>query len=127
MTALADALQAAQARAVQALGKQYVGGATDVEAVSASLDAIGLTDTVDKTRWLAALDIIRATGGEAPSEQKPVEAKPATDKQLAFIRKLADEKHTVEPNKPLTTETASQVIEALQAGTYDPDEWTVPF
>ena len=112
---------------MQALGKQYVGGTISVESVSASLDAIRLTDTADKAQWIGALDILKATGDEAPAEQEAPKPEPATDKQLAFLRKLADEKGLVEPNKPLTKETASQVIEAKQAGTYDPDEWTVPF
>jgi hypothetical protein len=123
VTALSDALAAAQARAVQSLGKQYIGDAVSVDSVSASLDAIGLTDTVDKARWLAALDIIKATGGEAPAEQESRQPDIATDKQWSFIRKLADEKGTVAPVGPLTKEQAHGVIEQLQAGTYKPDEY----
>ncbi len=47
MTALADALTAAQSRAVAALGKQYVGGTMDEDAVRIALDSVGLSDPAD--------------------------------------------------------------------------------
>jgi hypothetical protein len=130
VTALSDALTATQARAVAALAKQYVGGVFNAEQVCAELESMGIRDAVDAGYWLNALGIIREAGGEAPAEQKPREAKPsepASDKQWSFLRKLADEKGTTAPEGPLTKEQASTIIEQLQAGTYNADEWTVPF
>lgn len=129
MTALSDALESSQARAVAVLAKEYVGGVRDVEAVAAALDAIGLTDEVDRQRWLASLDVIREGGGEAPAETNGAKAKtePATDKQKAFIAKLCDEKQQPYPDDVRTKDEAHAIIESLQAGTYDAAKWRVPF
>lgn len=131
MTALSEALEAAQTRAVAVLAKQYVGGTKDAETVAASLEAVGLTDDVDRVRWFAALEVIRDGGGEAPAETngKP-KAEPATEAQTRFIGKLLDDKGINPddfPNRPLTKADAHEVIESLQAGAYDPAKWTVPF
>lgn len=129
MSALAEALAAAQTRAVSALGKQYVGGQLDRDAVIAGLEAVGLTDATDRDRWLAALGIIRSTGAEVPAEPKPQGAKtePASDAQWSLIRKLADEKGTTAPVEPLTKAQAHIVIDQLKAGTFKADEWEIPF
>ena len=129
MSALSDALESSQARAVAVLAKEYVGGVRDVEAVAAALDAIGLTDEVDRQRWLASLDVIREGGGEAPAETNGTKAKaePATEKQKAFIVKLCDEKQQPYPDDVRTKDEAHMIIEALQAGTYDAEKWRVPF
>lgn len=131
MTALSEALEAAQTRAVAVLAKQYVGGTIGDGQVHDSLTAIGLTDDVDARRWLEALDVIRDGGGEAPAEAngKP-KSEPATEAQTRFIGKLLDEKAISPddfPNKPLSKEDAHEVISSLQAGSYDPSKWTVPF
>ena len=120
MSALSDALQSSQARAVAVLAKEYVGGVRDVEAVAAALDAIGLTDEVDRQRWLASLDVIREGGGEAPAETNGAKQKvePATDKQKAFIAKLCEEKGQPYPDDVRTKEDGHAIIESLQAGTY---------
>lgn len=131
MTALSDALAVAQARAVAALAKQYVGGTLDVEAVSAALEAVGLTDSVDKARWLAALDVIREGGGEAPAETQPVrndrDTKQASKAQLDLIRTMCEERKVVQPDTPLTWDQAHEIIDSLKAGTYNPDKWKLPF
>lgn len=54
-------------------------------------------------------------------------AEPATEKQLAFISDLAYQKNVDAPDGPLSKAQASEVIDALQKGTYEPDKWTVPF
>lgn len=131
MTALSEALEAAQTRAVAVLAKQYVGGAKGAAEVTEALEAVGLTDSVDRLRWFSALEVIRDGGGEAPAETngKP-KAEPATEAQTRFIGKLLDEKGISPddfPNKPLSKEDAHEVISSLQAGTYDPAKWTVPF
>ena len=130
MSALADALAAAQSRAVAALGKQYVGGQLSAESVIAHLDGIGLSDPTDTRRWILALDILRATGAALPAEPPSGEAKPddkATDAQLALIAKLVAEKKVAAPDLPITKPQAHEIIDTLKAGTYDPGKWTVPF
>ena len=131
MTALSDALEQAQTRAVAVLAKQLMGGTRDVDHVKASLESIGLTDEVDAQRWLLALAIIRDGGGEAPAEPngKP-KPEPASDKQTAFIAKLLAEKGVVPddfPDSPLTKDQAHEIIDTLQAGTYEPSKWKLPF
>lgn len=74
---------------------------------------------------------VRFTGGQQ-FRLDPVGAlpggEPATDKQLAYIASLADEKGQVAPDVPLTKVQASEIIGQLQGGTYEPDKWvTVPF
>jgi len=57
-------------------------------------------------------------------------ALPASDKQLRYMAKLLDEKHidvSAHPDGPFTKEQASEIIDALQAGTYDPAKYRVPF
>jgi len=51
---------------------------------------------------------------------------PATDAQMSLVRRLAKEAG-VEAPESLTKPQASQVIEELKAGTFDPAAWTVPF
>jgi len=133
MSALAEALAAAQARAVAALAKQYVGGAIDADTVRADLESVGLTDDVDTARLLAAWDILKSAGASAPSEQRPANGdapKPddkATDAQLALIAKLVAEKKAAPPDLPITKAAAHEIIDSLKKGTYDADKWSVPF
>jgi hypothetical protein len=130
MSALAEALLAAQRQAVGSLTKAYVAGKIDADALATNLDAIGLRDDVDQGLLLGSLDIVKELGGEAPKaagapEPKPNE--PASEKQTAYIAKLADERNTMAPDGPLTKEQASKVIEELKAGTYNADAWSIPF
>jgi hypothetical protein len=130
VTALSDALQAAQQRAVAALGKAYVGGTLDADEVTGNLHAIGLRDDLDRLQWLSALDVLREHGAQPPAEQtakRNGEPEQATDAQWKYLRTLADERKMTAPAGPLTKEQASTVIEQLKAGTYDPDAWAVPF
>ena len=131
MTALSDALEQAQTRAVAVLAKQYVGGEKAGDDLRHALDALGLTDAVDQNRWIIALEVIRNGGGEAPAETngKP-KPEPASDKQTAFIAKLLAEKGVVPddfPDSPLTKDQAHEIIDTLQAGTYEPSKWKLPF
>jgi hypothetical protein len=128
VSALADALAASQSRAVAALAKQYVGGTIDRDDVEASLGLIGLTDETDTQRWIAALDIIRQMGAELPRENgKPKQDDPASEAQWTLIRRLADERTLTAPEPPLTKAQASEIINELKAGTYDPSKYVVPF
>lgn len=128
MTALSDALEQAQTRAVAVLAKQYVGGAADEAEVAARLDAVGLTDAIDRGRWLAALDVIREGGGEAPAETNGTRKDdPMSDKQRDYILKLCSERNLEPPDSPLTKSQASEIIDSIDRGTYDPAKWKVPF
>lgn len=130
MSALAEALVAAQRRALSAMEKQYAAGRIDRETLLERLTAVGLTDDVDSDRLLAALDVIRDYGAALPSE--PVAAtekktEPATDAQLALIAKLVQEKHVASPDLPLTKAQAHEIIDTLKQGSYDADKWRVQF
>jgi hypothetical protein len=130
VSALAEALVAAQGKAVAALGKAYVSGFLNREAMDVGLDAMGLTDKVDQERWYAALEILRTHGGEAPivaSEQRKAEPNRATDGQKRLIDTMCKERNLQPPDGPLTFEQASNVISQIKAGEYDPGAWSVPF
>ena len=136
MSALAEALVAAQARAIAAIGKGYI-AAPDVnedEAVLATLDAIGCGDKIEQAQLLAAWRVLRAAGVQPPPEQKQTyserrEDKPATDAQIGGIKKRMQERHlqplTDDQYRQLTRPQASSIIESLDAGTFDRE--SVPF
>ena len=130
MSALADALVAAQRRALAATQKAYVAGVIERDAASDELSGYGLTDDVDKGYLFAALDVIRARGATIPAETNgaaPKPPEPATEAQWSLIRRLADERTMTAPEPPLTKAQAHEVIDAIKAGTYDPQKWAVPF
>jgi Protein of unknown function (DUF3072) len=131
VTALSDALQAAQQRAVAALAKSYLRGHIARDDVIDALLRVGLNDNVEQDEWLAALDVLIVHGAQPPAEQDTKrnggEPEPATDAQWKYLCSLADDRQQTAPDGPLTKEQASQVIEQLKAGTYDPDAWAVPF
>ena len=130
MSALAEALVAAQARAVAALGKQYVSGAVDDVTVRTDLASVGLTDEVDTDRLLAAWDILRAAGAPAPSEQGANGDGPRmiSNAQRTFIGDLVKRANVPAPDLAgLTHEQASEMITSLKNGTYDPEKYAVPF
>ena len=137
MSALADALVAAQRRALAAVEKQYAAGKLEPEQVREQLDAIGLSDTVDVDRLLAALDLIRDYGATLPGEPAPSSgakpdepATPAQRKRISDdVKRLYDEataeKVSGEPS--LTKAQASEIISSIVAGTFDLGKWAVPF
>ena len=124
MSALADALVAAQTRAVGALAKQYVGGQLDSDAVRIALDSVGLNDPADTDRWLNALDILRATGASVPNgDAAGTSARPSSPGQRSLIDKMCEERGIVKPQvHPRLFDDASAVIDKLKAGTFVPDE-----
>lgn len=128
MSALAEALLAAQRQAVGALSKAYVAGSLEAVELCTSLSLIGCTDTVDQSLLVDALDVLRKYGTAPPTNGKPDPAsEPASQRQLDFLAKLANEKGKIAPDGPLTKARASEAISALQNGTYNADEWTAPF
>src|SRR4051794_16684150 len=121
MSALAEALLAAQRQAVASLSKAFVAERITQEELLTDLDAIGLRDAVDQGLLLEALRVVAHYGGEAPKAngtRPDPTTEPASQKQLDYLAKLADEKHTTAPDGPLTKARASEAISALQAGTY---------
>ncbi len=128
MTALADALRAAQAQAIAALSKAYVAEHTTGLALVEMLDSIGCTDRVEQTQLLASLETLKNFGATAPEPAKPdTSHEPASEAQMKYLRDLADRKGTTAPDYIPTKANASKIIDQLNAGTYNPDEWTVPF
>jgi hypothetical protein len=132
VSALAEALLVAQRQAIGALSKAYIAGAfeDDGEAgLIANLDRLGATDAVDQSYLRECLDTLRTWGAPSPQANgKPDPAnEPASDRQTAYIKSLADDRNLIAPDGPLTKEQASKVIEQLKAGTYNPDEWVAPF
>ena len=129
MTALADALVAAQRRALAATQKAYLAGLLDEDGATEEMQGYGLRDEVDTIHLLAALDVIRARGATAPAETNgaPKADEKATEAQLRLIAKLATERNLAAPDGPLTKEQAHTVIDQIKAGTYDPAAWEVPF
>jgi len=136
MSALAEALVAAQRRALGVLEKAYVAGAFEDDRMREQLDAIGLTDAVDHDYLIRALDVLRAYGGTLPSEPKGNggEAKPTekmTDAQASYIDKLWQERGGKPGDKPILTglskEDASRLINQLKTNTYNVADWDIPF
>jgi hypothetical protein len=139
VTPLSDALTAAQRSALAALEKAYVAGEfhpshPDEPSARAilgqRLSAVGISDPVDITFLAASLDVLREWGVSAPTmSERITEAQkdePASQKQLDWIAKLVGDKGWPMP-EGLSKEKASQAIDELQAGTYDPEQWELPF
>jgi hypothetical protein len=73
MSALADALVAAQRRALAQLEKEFVRSKQEDDAERAdafreALAAIGLTDRLEAESLIACLEVLRTTGGALPAE-----------------------------------------------------------
>ena len=130
MSALAEALVAAQRRALQATEKAYVAGALTRDEAVTELNAFGLTDEVDIVYLLAALDVVRLRGAALPAEPANGGEKvpdKASDAQLALIAKLVKDKNVAAPELPITKQDAHVIIDTLKNGTYDAAKWSVPF
>ena len=134
MSALAEALVAAQRRALTALQSAFVAGRmTRDEAISA-MNLMGVADAVEQDRLIYALAVIRDLGAPMPSEPpaangEPAEKKPepASAAQIAYITKLVKDKQVSAPDLPLSKAQAHEIIDALQDGSYDATKWSVPF
>lgn len=134
MSALADALVAAQRRALTALEKSYLAGGQDDDSMADAMERIGATDVVDRERLIASLSVIRELGASLPSEptngaQKPKEG--VTQAQSDYIDKLWTQRGGKPGDKPILTgitkEDASRLIEQLKTDTYNVSDWEIPF
>lgn len=114
MTALAEALLAAQRQAIGAASKAFVAGTLNESDLFELLDDIGERDAVEQGRLLASLHALQRFGAPAPTTPQPTpehrENEPATERQTKYIAKLADERGVVAPDYPLTKDSASKVI-----------------
>ena len=119
MSALGQALEASQAKAVAALGKAYVRReeTPDDDLFRGLLVKIGLDDDTAITFLLAAWSVLREEKAQPPGEQAQTSVglgnDPATEAQWQLIRKLADEKGTPARAGPFTIATAHIVIDKL--------------
>lgn len=130
MTPLSDALTAAQKRALQALEKAYVAGAIEPDALREKLHGCGISDDVDISYLVHALNVLREWGAPLPVETNGTPKREnMTASQRGFIEQLCREKNLPEPETfdDLSKAQASEAINALQAGDYDPARWRVPF
>ena len=129
MTALADALTAAQAKALAALEKAYVRGALDLDQFQSQMEMIGCTDKVDQDLLIASLDTLRQYGQTEPAYTEKRQTEKPTQAQISYVEKLAGEHGYQVPDLTGATRAqASEVISAMQKGTYDPAKWPdIPF
>jgi hypothetical protein len=127
VSALADALVAAQRRALGQLEKEFVRSVQDDPEERAAgfrdtLAAIGLTDRLEVESLIACLEVLRTTGGALPAEPTnggaPKPQEKASERQQVPLAE--------QDIRNLTKARASQLIDAIGAGTYDPNEWDVP-
>jgi hypothetical protein len=135
MSALTQALEASQNKAVAALGKAYVrrDETPDDELFTGLLKKIGLDDDVAIAFLLSAWSILREQREQPPGEQAAPAANGelSTEAQRSFIDKLMDDAGQVRLDRAdldrLSKDKASALISDLKAGTYDPAKWDVGF
>jgi len=51
----------------------------------------------------------------------------STDSQLLYIRGLCDDRGLIRPEAVASKSEASEIIDAILAGTYDPGRYAYPF
>jgi hypothetical protein len=136
VSALAEALVAAQRRSLATLEKAYVAGAIEAEPMIGAMESCGITDAVDRAFLIASLDVLKEWGVTAPTMTERLarengEPKKATEGQVSYIVDLLKRGNHGPLDegdlRALTFDRASQLIDALKSGSYKPDEWDVPF
>lgn len=134
MTPLTEALTAAQRRALASLERAYVNDLITDQGEAGLFDHlqnIGLGDQLEGERLRDCLDVLKAYGSPVEPAAAGPKEEPMSDKQRSFITQLLDEKHVDPSAYPdstgLTKAQASDLINSLQAGTYDPAKWRVPY
>jgi hypothetical protein len=133
VSALAEALVAAQRRSLATLEKAYVAGAIEAEPMAEAMESCGITDAVDRAFLIASLDVLKEWGVAAPTMTERVarengEPEKMSAKQRDYLTKLAAEKgvHLRPGFEGLSKQQASDAISELQGGTYDQQQG-VPF
>jgi hypothetical protein len=128
MSALTEALVAAQAKALAALEKAYVAQKLDPTALVAGMDEIGCTDKVDQSALIAALDVLIVYGQTEPAYTEKRQTEKPTDAQRSYIGRLCAERELEAPDLAgVTRAQASEIIDSLQRGTFDAAKYSVPF
>ena len=133
MSALNDYADVTRRAALKALGKRFMRGTDepDPEAYRIQLHAIGCLDDTEISWMLTGWAILREEGAQIPDSLVAARAaaaetwrdEPASDAQWNKIRRECKEANKEVPQGPLNKGQASDIIEALAAGTYEP----VPF
>lgn len=133
MTALAEALTAAQRQAIASAERAYIAGIIDHEGLITLLDEMGCTDKIEQGYLWAALETLKQLGASAPTarDAKPADAwktEPMSEAQRRKIVGDCDARSVPYPDfEGLTKGQASEIIESIKVGTYDPDKWAIPF
>jgi hypothetical protein len=117
VSALAEALVAAQRRALQSVEKAYVGGRLDAEQATEKLAECGISDPVDLAYLLASLDVLKEWGATLPAEPKANgESEKASEKQAALIVTLC-KRHNQPAPEALDVLTKAQATSAEPGST----------
>jgi hypothetical protein len=128
VSALSEAVDAAQAKALAALEKAYVRGHIDAEALVEKMNAIGCRDGLDHAALIEALDVLHFYGQTEPTYTEKRQTEKPTAAQVSYIGRLCAERELTAPDLAgVTRAQASEIIDSLQRGTYDEAKWTVPF
>lgn len=132
MTALAEALLAAQRQATNALAKPYIAGTIDAEEVVRRLESFGCTDMVDQGYLLAAWDTIQTYGAPAPTNAAappaPKLMSPAQKRRIELdCKDRGWQQPDFEALPTITMDEASQIIDSIKDGSYDAARWNPPF
>ena len=120
MSALSEALLAAQRAAVNALATDYVRGSDepDHDVIVANLRAVGLEDARETDQLLQAWSILRQTGAKPPTATPTPESRRADSEQTAVDGELrwTSGKHKGE----LLSETPADYLEWAAESHPDP-------
>ena len=131
MSALAEALVAAQRRALASLEKAFVADRIDSEALHLQLHAMGITDDIDISYLATSLAVIREWGSSAPAETNGASEPKATQAQVKYaqslLQRLGAPALAEQDLRAMTPERISKLIGALKDGSYQPGDWDVPF
>ena len=127
MSALPETLAAAQARALAALEHAYLHELITVEEFGGRCSAIGCRDSALRAELLACLDVLRDYGVD-PDAAAVSPPRLATESQREQIHAMLAELGEDPPELAgMTSTQAAHLLLALQTGTYDPEEWDIPF
>lgn len=131
MTALSEALHDNQRAVIVAARKAFLAGTLNESDLLEMLDDIGCRDVADQGQFLAQLHALQRLGTEAPrngaAQPQTAAQKPATQNQWTLASKIANERGYVLPDESITSAKMSAAIDSMKAGTYNADDYTVPF
>jgi len=129
MSALSEALKRSQDASLLVLEKSYLRGAFEDDGdFVEECQSIGCTDASDLALYLNSMRLRYRYGAEPTQAEatKPT-TKPATQAQWGLARIIANERGYVLPDETITSAEMSKAIDAMKAGTYNADDYSVPF